>query len=360
MNNVQLDKGARLARRRRMMAWSFGLMMLAVLVLPLTGYVYQGLMSSAHAQAEGEQAEGQWQGQNPRSNYWREVRKGDAGYTSDKDVSGVLIQSEGQNWRQLRNGPIATIGALGILVVLLAIGFFHYRKGQVKLEKGRSGKTIVRWSYLERVMHWSTASLFVILGITGLSMLYGRAVLIPILGGDGFAAYADVAKTLHNYLGPLFVICIAVMVVVWMKNNIIKKVDIEWLKSGGGMFGGGHASAGKLNGGEKLWFWLIASAGVIVCITGLVMDFPNLGWERDTMQLSNMTHSVLALIWISAAFGHIYIGSLGSEGSLEAMTTGKVDEAWAKQHHDLWYQEISGQTDKAKDVSTGAGATHTI
>jgi formate dehydrogenase subunit gamma len=361
MNRLKTNKRDRLAHHRRMMTWSLVLMVLAIVLLPLSGYVYQAAAAKAQAQPESVQDTGQWQDNNPRANYWRDVRAGATGYTADKDVNGVLIQSAGQNWRELRNGPIITIGALGMLVALLAIVFFHYRKGRVKLEKGRSGRSIERWSYFERFVHWSTAVLFIVMAITGLSTLYGRIVLIPILGKDGFAAYASVTKILHNYLGILFVICIAVMVAMWMKNNVFKKVDREWLKSGGGLFGGGHASSEKVNGGEKLWFWLISSAGIVVCITGLVMDFPNFGWGRSTMQLSNMTHAVLALIWISVAFGHIYIGTLGTEGSLEAMTTGKVDEEWAKQHHDLWYEENSAKpAGETKSEPAGTGSTSTI
>ena len=352
MSNVEMNQPGRMARRKKAMAWSFVLMLLAIFILPMSGYLYQGL--SATAQADGAT----WQNQNPRANFWRSVREGNEGYTANKDVNGVLIQSAGQNWRQLRNGPIATLGALGMLLSISALLWFHFRKGAVKIEAGRTGQSIERWSKNERIMHWTVASLFIILGITGLSLFYGRAVLIPVLGGDGFAAYADFAKLLHNYLGPLFVIAIVVLVFTWFRNNIITAVDKEWLRKGGGLFGGGHASAGKLNGGEKLWFWLIATAGIAVCISGLVLDFPNLDWSRNTMQNANIVHSILALIWIAAAFGHIYIGTAGTEGSLEAMTTGKVDSEWAKQHHDLWYEEVKGSAGAAtKNTASGDAQT---
>lgn len=334
MSNVEINQPGRLARRKKSMVWTFVLMVLAILVLPLSGYVYQGLSASAQADSAT------WQNENPRSNYWRSVRAGDEGYTSNKSADGVLIQSAGQTWRELRNGPIMILGALGMLVSLAALVWFHFVKGPVKLEKPRSGQLIERWTKSERIMHWTVASLFIVLGITGLSLLYGRSVLIPLLGAEGFAWYADLAKILHNYMGPLFVIAVVILVLSWFKNNIITEDDKQWLRSGGGLFGGVHAKAGKLNGGEKLWFWLIATAGIAVCISGLFMDFPNMGWSRSTMQNANIIHSALALIWIAAAFGHIYIGTAGSEGSLEAMTTGHVDAEWAKQHHDLWYEEV--------------------
>lgn len=360
MKNMQTDKRGRLSHRRKLMLRTYGVLMLAILLLPLGGYLYHGMLGQAHAQEATKQDTGQWQGDNPRANYWRDVREGKDGDISNENLNGVLIQSAGENWRQLRNGPIITIGALGMLLILVAVGYFHYRKGQSKLKNGRSGKTVERWTYFERVVHWSTATLFILQALTGLSLLYGRIVLIPVLGKDGFAAYADLAKILHNYLGFLFVISVATMVAMWLKNNIFKDIDWQWLKSGGGLFGSAHPSSEKVNGGEKLWFWLIASAGIIVCITGLIMDFPIFGFGRYTMQLSNVIHSILALIWISAAIGHIYIGTLGTEGALEGMTHGHVDEEWAKQHHDLWYKQLSGQAPTDKPAPSVTQSTNTI
>ena len=36
---------------------------------------------------------------------------------------------------------------------------------------------------------------------------------------------------------------------------------------------------------------------------------------------------------------HIYIGSVGMEGAIDAMNSGKVDRNWAKEHHNLWVKE---------------------
>ncbi|MDH5182819.1 MAG: formate dehydrogenase subunit gamma [Gammaproteobacteria bacterium] len=346
MSNVESNQQGRLVRRKKAMAWSFVLMLLAVLVLPMSGYIYQGM--SATAQADGAT----WKNENPRSNFWRSVREGSEGYTANKDVSGVLINSAGQNWRLLRNGPVATLGAIGLFVSLAAIAFFYFKHGQVKIDNGRAGQTVERWTKNERILHWTVASLFIILGITGLSLLYGKAVLIPLLGAEGFAWYADLAKILHNYLGPVFFIAIVILLSAWFKHNIIDKVDIEWFRHKAGVLGKPpheHASAGRMNAGEKIWFWIIASAGILVCLSGLVMDFPNLGWSHFTMQSANILHSTLALIWVAVAFGHIYIGTAGSEGSLEAMTTGQVDVEWAKQHHDLWYEEVKNSASSSTE-----------
>jgi formate dehydrogenase subunit gamma len=74
-------------------------------------------------------------------------------------------------------------------------------------------------------------------------------------------------------------------------------------------------------------------------LSGLVLDFPNFDQPRLVMQSANIVHGVGALIFVLASFGHIYMGTIGTEGAYEAMRTGMVDETWAKEHHELWYRE---------------------
>jgi len=326
-----------LQKRKKMMTWTGIIMLLAIFLLPMTGYIATGF-----ATAETEVSEA-----NPRADYWRQLRDNADGYSAVKGrETNELIQGSGQNWRQLRNGPLATYGSwlIGFTVAVLAL--FYLWRGKVELTHARTGETIERWTLSERRLHWVTAVLFVILAITGLSLLYGRAVLIPIFGHHGFSAYAGIAKFSHNVLGPAFMIALLLMLVKWLKNNFFNKVDLAWFKAYGGMIGDNHPSAEKLNGGEKLWFWTLATAGVALCVSGLVLDFPNFDQERELIQLSHIIHLVTALVLIAFSFGHIYIGTVGTEGALEGMVTGQVDTAWAKQHHDLWLQDVE---QKAKE-----------
>lgn len=322
-------------KRKKMMFWTGIIMLLAIFLLPMTGYISTGFAT----------AEEQVQQTNPRADYWRLVRDNTDGYSA---VTGretnELIQGSGQNWRQLRNGPIATIGSWLLGFTLAVLALFYIWRGQVPLTHPRTGQTVERWTLNERRMHWITASLFVILAITGLSLLYGRAVLIPLFGHHGFSAYAAIAKWIHNILGPVFMIGLLSMIVNWFSQNFFSKVDLEWFKAFGGMIGDNHPSAGKLNGGEKLWFWSLATAGVALCLSGLVLDFPNFDQEREIIQISHLIHVITALALIAFAFGHIYIGTIGTEGALEGMVTGQVDTAWAEQHHDLWLREIQQQS----------------
>ncbi len=180
-----------------------------------------------------------------------------------------------------------------------------------------------------------------ILAITGLTLLFGKHVLIPVIGREAFGAFALVSKNLHNYLGPAFVLGVVLMLIAWIRHNFPKWVDVQWVLKGGGLVGSAHPSAGRMNAGEKGWFWFIATVGLVACASGIVLDFPDLVGSRANLQLANVIHIASTVAWVGGFFGHAYIGTLGSEGSVEGMLTGKVDVNWAKQHHDLWYEEVA-------------------
>jgi len=284
--------------------------------------------------------------ENPRSDTWRSVRQGQAGYTSVSfEAHRVLIQTEGQLWREIRNGPLAAIGPWVLGGVLAAIGLFFVFVGRDRLEAPRSGEMIHRFSLAERILHWVTATLFILLALSGLSLLFGRAVLIPVFGREGFAGMLQVGKFIHNVSGPLFLVGLFIEFMVWVKDNLPKRVDIRWFKSLGGMIGHGpRPHAKKVNGGEKAWFWVMVLAGLGVGITGVILDFPIWGQPRQTMQIAHVIHVVVAIGFVAASFGHIYIGTIGAEGTFEGMWHGKVDAVWARQHQDLWYREKTGQS----------------
>ncbi len=279
---------------------------------------------------------------NPRADLWRQVREGVEGYSAVRGLeSGELIQASGEVWRRWRNGPLAWVGGVLLGGVMFALGLFHLLHGPQRLAKPRTGVRVSRWHLGERVLHWITAVLFLTLALTGLSLLYGRRLLIPLIGHESFAAYLAGAKFVHNLTGPLFVACLVVMGLTWFRDNLWRKIDWDWLKSFGGMFGGPHPHAGRMNAGEKAWFWLLMAMGTVVSVTGLILDLPLFGLEREQLQLSHLLHVAAALIVVAASLGHIYIGTLGTEGALEGMVTGSVDLSWARQHHDLWLAELA-------------------
>lgn len=342
---------ARMKRRRRRVVATglLGLILALAVLLPLAGYGLYWLTPAASAQDAAPETAAVT---NERSNFWRAVREGAPGYSAIRTQgANVLVQPGGNAWREFREGPIKSIAAWlfgGVLAILL---LYHLIHGRNRLLHRPSGRKVKRWNGFERLVHWFTAISFIILAVTGLSMMFGRQVLIPLLGKAGFAAWAEVSIQVHNVVGPAFSIGILLMIIMWIWYNIPTAVDLRWLASGGGVIGKAHPSAGRLNAGEKLWFWMIAIGGTIVCLTGLVLVAP--GYDirvpvelssRDILQQASVWHLVAAVIWIAIAIGHIYIGTAGTEGAFEGMATGYVSEEWARQHHDLWFESLQQQT----------------
>jgi formate dehydrogenase subunit gamma len=278
---------------------------------------------------------------NPHANFWRAVRHGVPGFTNvSSQGHHVLIQNSGENWREARNGPLMRGSQVLLGVALAAMILFYTFVGSDKLEKPRSGVKIERFTLGERILHWFTALMFVTMAITGLSLLLGRLVLIPLVGHGAVSAWLGAAKIVHNYCGPLLLVGILLAAIVWVRFNVPRKMDVQWLKNMGGMVGHGpRPHTGKINGGEKGWFWLMVIFGIAVGVTGVALDFPIWGQSRFLMQLSHVIHVIAAILFIAASFGHIYVGTIGIEGVFEGMWTGSVDAAWAQQHADLWYEE---------------------
>jgi len=291
---------------------------------------------------------------NPIANYWRTVRSGTEGITTESGpyTTNTLIQNGGQNWRQIRNGLIANYGGWVIGIIAAIIVLFFLVRGRIRIDEGQSDKRVMRFTLWQRIVHWYAAVTFILLALSGLVMMFGRALLIPMLGKDAFSVLAELSKTVHNYTGPLFVIGILMLIVTFVAGNAFRKGDLQWFKQGGGMKKGRHASAGRYNPGEKAWFWIAALGGLTVMITGVILDFPGFGQTREIMQVSEIIHASIALLFIAASFGHIYIGTVGTEGAIDGMTKGHVDANWAKQHHDRWYEEMekSGMVKKAEEL----------
>jgi formate dehydrogenase subunit gamma len=198
---------------------------------------------------------------------------------------------------------------------------------------------VLRFKAFERFSHWLTAVSFVLLGLTGLNITFGKIVLLPVIGPEAFSALSEVAKYVHNFVGFAFVAGLILIVLIFFRDNLPQKVDIDWIKQGGGFIKSKHAPAGRFNPGEKAVYWLSLGAGVAVSASGFLLLFPFYGTNIAEMQLAQVVHAVVAVLFVSLILAHIYIGTLGMEGAFEAMATGEVDRNWAREHHDVWLAE---------------------
>jgi formate dehydrogenase subunit gamma len=248
----------------------------------------------------------------------------------------TIEQPAGRDWRYFNEVTLRWIGGIAILGVLALLVAFYLFRGMVRMEFGRSGRVLVRFSGFERLVHWMTASCFVVLAISGLNITFGRPLLLPLIGPEAFTTWSVWAKYAHNYLSFPFTLGVLLIFLMWIAWNIPSKVDVEWLKEGGGIVGDHHPHAKRFNAGQKMIYWIVVLGGGAVAVTGYLLMFPFYVTDIAGMQVAQIVHGVVALLFIAAMLGHIYIGTMGMEGAFEGMWDGTVDVNWAKQHHDLW------------------------
>ncbi len=327
-------------------------------------------------------------GPNSASTLWNEARHGTPFSTSLPDKkAAILIQSEGVWWERLSKpgGVIAEAGANAIVVTILVLAIFYILRGRIEIEQGPSGVRIERFTGTERFGHWLVASSFVVLALTGLNLLYGREILIPLLGKDGFAALALAGKWLHNNVAWAFMVGLVMIFVMWVPANLPTAADLKWIAKLGGLFTRGvHPPAGKFNAGQKLVFWAVVLLGASVSLSGISLLFPfelplfsktfavlnGLGFAAiwgaplptdltpiQEMQLSEIWHAIVALAMIVIIIAHIYIGTIGMEGAFDAMASGMVDLNWAKEHHSLWVEKLEKEGKPGAGDAGGAAET---
>ncbi len=258
--------------------------------------------------------------------------------------SYTIEHPAGRGWQHFHSVTLRWIGGIAVLGILAVLIIFYLWRGMVRIQSGRSGRTIVRFNAFERFVHWMTATCFIILAITGLNVTFGRPLFVSTVGTDAFSDWSQWAKYVHNYLSFPFTIGVVLIFLMWIAGNIPNRVDIEWFKEGGGIVGHDHPPAYRFNGGQKATFWIVVIGGAFMAISGYVLIFPFYGTSIDSMQYAEMTHAVTAMLFIAAMLGHIYIGTIGMEGAFEAMGEGTVDVNWAKEHHSLWLDNEKART----------------
>lgn len=289
--------------------------------------------------------------------FWRGVRESGntQGISNLPGVEqGVLVQrftqypgssftTAGEAWRQVRNNWIVPYGGALFVLVALALGMFYWKRGAMGGHTPDTGRIIERFTYLERAAHWSVAISFVALAISGLVLAFGKFFLLPVLGGTLFGWLSYALKNLHNFAGPLFAVALVVFIVIYIRDNLPKAYDIAWLAKLGGMFGDHEVPSGRFNAGEKMVFWGgVMVLGLTVVASGLVLDklVPGLLYTRSDMQIAHLVHAIASVLMMTMFLLHIYLGTIGMKGAFQGMKTGLVDEAWAKEHHELWYDDV--------------------
>jgi formate dehydrogenase subunit gamma len=275
---------------------------------------------------------------------------------------GSRLTTAGEAWRQVRNNWIIPYGGSLLLIVALTIGIFFWRKGAMGHAKNDGAPSIERFTPFERAAHWTNASAFVVLAISGIVMAFGKFFLLPVIGSTLFGWLTYALKTAHNFVGPLFAVSLVIVVITFIKDNFAKAVDLVWLSKAGGMLSGKEVPSHRFNAGEKgLFWWGVLFLGSVVAASGLVLDLlvPGFGQTRGQMQIAHMVHAIAACLMMALLMGHIYMGTIGTRGAFKAMRTGWVDDAWAREHHELWYNDIKAGKIPARRSPVSSGSLPT-
>ena len=303
--------------------------------------------------------------------FWRAVRD-DANKTNsmpggDPDpliqaftqYPGSKLTNAGEAWRQVRNQWIIPYGGALIVLVALAVGLFYWRRGPLGGHEADTGRKIERFTAFERAAHWSNAAAFVTLAVSGLVMAFGKFTLLPLMGSTLFGWLTYALKTAHNFAGPLFAVSLVIVFITFVRDNLPTQGDLEWLTKAGGLFGGPEVPSHRFNAGEKVIFWGgVFLLGAVVVGSGLVLDklLPGIAYTRGNMQVAHIIHAVAAVLMMAMFIGHIYLGTLGMKGAYQAMRTGVVDDAWAKEHHAHWHADVvAGKIARVRSANAGSG-----
>lgn len=255
-------------------------------------------------------------------------------------MASSLIQPAGRDWRDFQRSKLPIIGGVAIIGMVALLAIFLMVRGRIRLARGFSGTKILRFASFERFVHWLTASCFIVLALSGLNISFGRILILPLFGADAFSTMSTYAKYAHDYLAFPFMLGLAIMFLIWIKDNIPGKLDIAWIKQGGGILANGkHPPAKRFNAGQKGIFWMVIVGGTLMSVSGWFLLFPYIPANVTTMQFWTVIHAVIAMLFIAGMLAHIYIGTVGMEGAFDAMGTGEVDLNWAKEHHSLWVEE---------------------
>ncbi|MGP0071139.1 MAG: formate dehydrogenase subunit gamma [Bryobacteraceae bacterium] len=200
-----------------------------------------------------------------------------------------------------------------------------------------------RYTFHERLMHWSTAVTYLYCLGTGLAFYSPHLFwLAYMLGG------APTSRFWHPIVGIGFVLASFWMHAAWGRDMAMTEVDKRWLNNTEAYITNDEEHtrlADRFNGGQKLYYWLMIYGALLLVLSGAFLWFPEyiprqFAWVRGVMIL---THEVAALATIGGLIIHVYMSVFMVPYSMTAITTGYVTRAWAWTHHRLWYLRVTGQ-----------------
>ncbi len=202
----------------------------------------------------------------------------------------------------------------------------------------RAGKTLERFNFTERAIHWLAALSFVYAALTGLALWSPRLYWLAAVFGGG-----DTVRGWHPWAGVIFAVVLGCMFRNWAGEMRLDVDDRRWLRRA-------HRYAvhdeselpesGRFIAGQKMLFWLQCVSTVLLLVSGVILWFPET-MSRGLRLAAILIHPVAAVISLGAIILHVYMGTAAVPGSFKGMVRGRVTRGWAATHHAKWYRKIS-------------------
>jgi formate dehydrogenase subunit gamma len=207
---------------------------------------------------------------------------------------------------------------------------------------------ILRYTMIERTIHWITAFTYTYVLLTGLAFYSPHLYWIAaVLGG------APTSRFWHPIIALVFLAGIVWMLQAWRADMTITAVDRTWGKAMDKYISNDDADlppAERFNLGQKYFFWVMFWGGLILLVSGLVLWFPEwIAWDLRALRSSAiLLHVAAALITIGAFIIHVYMGTAMVRGGFTSIIRGEVSPDWARMHHRLWYQRVTTAANRGK------------
>ena len=202
---------------------------------------------------------------------------------------------------------------------------------------------VQRYNFAERAYHWINAIAYTYLMLTGLALFTPLAYwLAYIFGGPAVIRYW------HPWIGLIYLATIFWMHRMWKRDMQKIPEDERWSKNILAYAENRDElmpPQGRFNAGQKQFWWVMLYCTFILLITGIIMWIPEkmpreLHW---VLPITVFIHSATALITIAAFIIHVYMSVWVTPGSMKAMVEGHVSTGWARTHHRLWFEKITGR-----------------
>ncbi len=267
--------------------------------------------------------------------------------------AGVFERPEGRAWRHGIADYTVHLGALAIIGAIVLLGLVLALRGRVPIAEGRDGRMVKRFGFIERATHWMTSGSFVMLALTGIVIAFGKTLIGPVFGAKALGDVGWISTWAHMIFVPSFFIGIVLLAVMWILRNLPEpSLDIPWLVRLGGFMSDSpdNPPARKFNAGQKITFWVTLLGGLVMTGTGVTLMFPYFWAGISTLVWVMLAHAIIGLLMTAFFIGHAYIGTVGMQGAIHAMWGGRVDLNWAREHHELWLDELARKGELPPDM----------